>query len=65
MLVSKAARFIQGIAYSVPEEVKAAGFDIDADELGSIVENHNVKKLKGHGGVEALPISFPQHPLQQ
>ncbi|KAG9135306.1 hypothetical protein Leryth_015207 [Lithospermum erythrorhizon] len=55
LLVSKAALgFIQGIAYSVPEEVKAAGFDIDADELGSIVENHNVKKLKGHGGVEGI-----------
>ena len=40
--------------YSVPEEVKAAGFQICADELGSIVEGHDVKKLKGHGGVDGI-----------
>ncbi|KAF1874105.1 hypothetical protein Lal_00041549, partial [Lupinus albus] len=49
VLVSKAAfQFIEG---NVPEEVKAAGFQIYADELGSIVEGHDVKKLKFHGGV--------------
>ncbi|KAG2242460.1 hypothetical protein Bca52824_095699 [Brassica carinata] len=58
VLVSKAAfQFISGVApsdYTVPEEVKAAGFDICADELGSIVESHDVKKLKFHGGVDGL-----------
>ncbi|KAG9440433.1 hypothetical protein H6P81_020598 [Aristolochia fimbriata] len=58
VLVSKAAlQFIHGIVpseYSVPEEVKTAGFQICADELGSIVEGHDVKKLKHHGGVEGL-----------
>lgn len=40
--------------YTVPEEVKAAGFRICADELGSIVEGHEVKKLKVHGGVDGI-----------
>ncbi|KAI8017152.1 Calcium-transporting ATPase 2, plasma membrane-type [Camellia lanceoleosa] len=58
VLVSKAAfQFIQGVQvsdYVVPEEVKAAGFDICADELGSIVEGHDLKKLKFHGGVAGV-----------
>ncbi|XP_024975406.1 calcium-transporting ATPase 2, plasma membrane-type-like isoform X6 [Cynara cardunculus var. scolymus] len=58
VLVSKAAfQFIQGAHtgdYKVPEEVKAAGFDICADEAGSLVEGHDLKKLKFHGGVEGL-----------
>ncbi|KAI8550078.1 hypothetical protein RHMOL_Rhmol06G0076200 [Rhododendron molle] len=55
VLVSQAAlQFIQGITYTVPEEVKSAGFDICANELGSIVEGHNVKKLRDHGGVEGI-----------
>ncbi|KAH0912807.1 hypothetical protein HID58_036128 [Brassica napus] len=58
VLVSKAAfQFISGVSpsdYTVPEEVKAAGYDICADELGSIVESHDVKKLKFHGGVDGL-----------
>ncbi|KAJ4823335.1 Calcium-transporting ATPase 2, plasma membrane-type [Turnera subulata] len=58
VLVSKAAfQFIQGVSpsdYTVPEEVKAAGFDICAEELGSIVEGHDVKKLKFHGGVKGI-----------
>ncbi|XP_010417052.1 PREDICTED: putative calcium-transporting ATPase 7, plasma membrane-type [Camelina sativa] len=58
VLVSKAAfQFISGVSpsdYKVPEEVKAAGFEICADELGSIVEGHDVKKLKFHGGVDGL-----------
>ncbi|KAF6139054.1 hypothetical protein GIB67_010780 [Kingdonia uniflora] len=59
VLVSKAAlQFIHGITlrseYVVPEEVKAAGFEIDADELGSVVEGHDIKKLKVHGGVEGI-----------
>ena len=40
--------------YVVPEEVKAGGFEICADELGSIVEGHDVKKLKFHGGVDGI-----------
>ncbi|ESW27828.1 hypothetical protein PHAVU_003G235500 [Phaseolus vulgaris] len=58
VLVSKAAfQFIQGVQpsdYVVPEEVKAAGFQICADEMGSIVEGHDVKKLKFHGGVTGI-----------
>ncbi|XP_058217659.1 calcium-transporting ATPase 1-like [Rhododendron vialii] len=55
VLVSQAAlQFIQGITYTVPEEVKSAGFDICANELGSIVEGHNVRKLRDHGGVEGI-----------
>ncbi|KAL5556801.1 hypothetical protein UlMin_039037 [Ulmus minor] len=58
VLVSKAAfQFVQGVQpsdYTVPEEVKAAGFQICADELGSIVEGHDVKKLKFHGGLDGI-----------
>ncbi|KAK3020763.1 hypothetical protein RJ639_047891 [Escallonia herrerae] len=55
VLVSQAAlQFIHGITYNVPEEVKAAGFKICADELGSIVEGHNAKKLRAHDGVEGI-----------
>ncbi|GLT46800.1 hypothetical protein SLA2020_205300 [Shorea laevis] len=58
VLVSKAAfQFIQGVQpsdYTVPDEVKAAGFQICADELGSIVECRDVKKLKFHGGVAGI-----------
>ncbi|CAN1324598.1 Calcium-transporting ATPase 2, plasma membrane-type [Linum perenne] len=58
VLVSKAAfQFINSVPpsdYSLPPEVKAAGFDICADELGSIVEGHDVKKLRFHGGVSGI-----------
>ncbi|RDX93615.1 Calcium-transporting ATPase 2, plasma membrane-type, partial [Mucuna pruriens] len=58
VLVSKAAfQFIQGVQpsdYVVPDEVKAAGFQICADELESIVEGHDVKKLKFHRGVNGI-----------
>lgn len=40
--------------YNVPEEVKAAGFQVCAEELGSITEGHDVKKLKFHGGVTGI-----------
>ncbi|CAI0393430.1 unnamed protein product [Linum tenue] len=40
--------------YIVPQEVKQAGFQICAEELGSIVEGHDVKKLKIHDGVEGI-----------
>jgi len=45
---------VQPSDYVVPEEVKAAGFQICADEMGSIVEGHDVKKLKFHGGVTGI-----------
>ncbi|XP_008354719.2 calcium-transporting ATPase 2, plasma membrane-type-like [Malus domestica] len=58
VLVSKAAfQFIQGVQpsdYVVPKEVTDAGFHICADELGSIVEGHDVKKLKFHGGISGI-----------
>ncbi|XP_044498781.1 calcium-transporting ATPase 2, plasma membrane-type-like [Mangifera indica] len=58
VLVSKAAiQFTLGVPtsdYTVPEEVKAAGFQVCADELGSIVEGHDVKKLKFHNGVSGI-----------
>ncbi|KAJ6844903.1 calcium-transporting ATPase 1, plasma membrane-type-like [Iris pallida] len=59
VLVSKAAlQFIHGIPprseYVAPAEVKAAGFQICANELGSIVEGHDMKKLKVHGGIDGI-----------
>ncbi|XP_059460030.1 calcium-transporting ATPase 1 [Corylus avellana] len=59
VLVSQAAlQFINGLnlssEYTEPVEVKAAGFEICADELASIVEGHDGKKLKVHGGVEGI-----------
>ncbi|EEF37096.1 cation-transporting atpase plant, putative [Ricinus communis] len=58
VLVSKAAfQYIQGLSpseYTAPEEVEAAGFKICADELVSIVEGLDVKKLKFHGGVNGI-----------
>ncbi|KAJ8773238.1 hypothetical protein K2173_028415 [Erythroxylum novogranatense] len=54
-LVTKAAlQFIQGSDYNPPEEVKAAGFEICAEELGSIVERYDLKKLRIHGGVKGI-----------
>ncbi|XP_057852150.1 calcium-transporting ATPase 10, plasma membrane-type [Cryptomeria japonica] len=60
LLVSKAAlQFIDaGLSgstdYEVPEEVKACGFGISADELASMVEDHSLKKLRAHGGIEGI-----------
>ncbi|KAI3669759.1 hypothetical protein L6452_41146 [Arctium lappa] len=58
VLVSKAAlQFQQGAEasdHTIPDEIKAAGFGISADEAGSIVENHDSKRLKSHGGVDGL-----------
>lgn len=45
---------VQPSDYTVPEEVKAAGFGICGEELGSIVEGHNLKKLNDHGGVPGI-----------
>ncbi|KAJ0708073.1 putative P-type Ca(2+) transporter [Helianthus annuus] len=38
----------------VPEEFKASGFGISADDAGSIVEGRNPEKLTLHGGIEGL-----------
>ncbi|XP_047970411.1 calcium-transporting ATPase 2, plasma membrane-type-like [Salvia hispanica] len=58
VLVSRAAfEFIKGAKisnYTIPDEVEAAGFKICAGELGSIVEGHDLKKLRLHGGVAGL-----------
>jgi len=63
VLVSQAAlQFINGLTfsseYNVPTEVKAAGFEIDADELASIVEGRDVKKLNIHGEVEGIAVKL-------
>ncbi|XP_057784460.1 calcium-transporting ATPase 2, plasma membrane-type-like isoform X1 [Salvia miltiorrhiza] len=60
ILVSKAAfQFLQGMQpsdddYTVPQQVQDAGFQICAEELESIVEGHDLKKLKLHGGVTGV-----------
>ncbi|KAK4262403.1 hypothetical protein QN277_027968 [Acacia crassicarpa] len=58
ILVSKAAiHFTQGVSpsdYVVPEDVNAEGFQICAEELGSIVDGRDIKKLQYHGGVNGL-----------
>ncbi|XP_022843778.1 calcium-transporting ATPase 2, plasma membrane-type-like [Olea europaea var. sylvestris] len=58
VIVSKAAlQFIEGVKpsdYTVPKNVQEAGFQICADELGAIVEGHDVKKLEFHGGVSGI-----------
>ncbi|RCV31728.1 hypothetical protein SETIT_6G201400v2 [Setaria italica] len=59
VLVSKAAlQFIHGLPpqadYAVPAAVAAAGFGVCAEELSSVVESHDVKRLKSHGGVEGV-----------
>ncbi|XP_051127090.1 calcium-transporting ATPase 2, plasma membrane-type-like [Andrographis paniculata] len=45
---------MQSSDYTLPEEVRAAGYQICADELESIVEGHDMKKLKLHGGVKQI-----------
>ncbi|XP_022023872.1 putative calcium-transporting ATPase 7, plasma membrane-type [Helianthus annuus] len=60
VLVSKVAfRHLSGVEASsshmmVPEEFKASGFSISANDAGSIVEGHNPEKLTLHGGIEGL-----------
>ncbi|XP_057838316.2 calcium-transporting ATPase 2, plasma membrane-type isoform X3 [Cryptomeria japonica] len=60
LLVSKAAfHFIDAgqlspYTYNVPDDVKSAGFGIDADELASIVDGHDIKKLRFHARVEGI-----------
>ncbi|KAK6125321.1 hypothetical protein DH2020_040937 [Rehmannia glutinosa] len=48
--------------YTVPEEVQAAGFQICADELESIVEGHDLKKLKFHGGALGIAEKLATDP---
>ncbi|PAN36056.1 hypothetical protein PAHAL_6G254800 [Panicum hallii] len=59
VLVSKAAlQFIHGLPpqadYTVPADVAAAGFGVCAEEISSVVESHDIKRLKTHGGVEGV-----------
>ncbi|KAL9992562.1 putative P-type Ca(2+) transporter [Helianthus debilis subsp. tardiflorus] len=59
VLVSKVAfRLLNGVESSshmmVPDEFKAGGFGISADDAGSIVEGRNPEKLTLHGGIEGL-----------
>ncbi|CAH2058510.1 unnamed protein product [Thlaspi arvense] len=56
--VQKAAlQFIDAVArpqYKLTDEVREAGFSIEADELASMVRNHDTKSLSNNGGVEEL-----------
>lgn len=58
VLVSKAAfqfaKFAEPSDHTLPDEFKAAGFDISADEAGAVVEDHDPEKLQFHGGVDGL-----------
>ncbi|RLM62173.1 calcium-transporting ATPase 2, plasma membrane-type [Panicum miliaceum] len=59
VLVSKAAlQFIHAMShiadYTVPADVAAAGFGVCAEEMSSVVESHDIKRLKTHGGVEGV-----------
>ncbi|MFS7973797.1 putative P-type Ca(2+) transporter [Helianthus anomalus] len=58
VLVSKAAFHLRNCAeassHTVPEEFKANGFGISADDACFIVESHNPEKLTLHGGVDGL-----------
>ncbi|KAG8062755.1 hypothetical protein GUJ93_ZPchr0003g17325 [Zizania palustris] len=40
--------------YVVPGDVEAAGFQIDADELSSIVESRDIKKFTVHGELDVI-----------
>ncbi|KAJ7940980.1 Calcium-transporting ATPase, partial [Quillaja saponaria] len=40
--------------YKLSEDAREAGFDIDPDEIASIVRSHDFKSLKIHGGAEAI-----------
>eukprot|EP00252_Welwitschia_mirabilis_P022523 TRINITY_DN6111_c0_g1_i1.p1 TRINITY_DN6111_c0_g1~~TRINITY_DN6111_c0_g1_i1.p1 ORF type:complete len:1037 (-),score=213.98 TRINITY_DN6111_c0_g1_i1:60-3170(-) len=60
LLVSKAAfHFIDAAQsttteHEVPKEIKACGFGISADELASLVESHDLKRLTAHHGIEGI-----------
>ena len=38
----------------MPADVAAAGFGVCAEEMSSVVESHDIKRLKAHGGVEGV-----------
>ncbi|KAK1645821.1 hypothetical protein QYE76_063626 [Lolium multiflorum] len=40
--------------YIVPEDIKATGFQIDADELTSIVESRDTERLAVHGQLDGI-----------
>ncbi|KDP33170.1 hypothetical protein JCGZ_13435 [Jatropha curcas] len=40
--------------YIIPAEVREAGFGICADELGTIVQGHDMKRLILHGGIDGI-----------
>ncbi|KAL1826600.1 hypothetical protein ACET3Z_005012 [Daucus carota] len=50
------AQQLQPSNYVVPEDVKASGYQIGADELGSVVEGRDQKKLIFHGGVPVCAL---------
>ncbi|KAJ0976132.1 hypothetical protein J5N97_018097 [Dioscorea zingiberensis] len=58
LYVQKAAlTFIEAVGkkdYELPIEAKSAGFDISPDELASVVNGHDIKSLKTHGGVDGI-----------
>ncbi|XP_044364579.1 calcium-transporting ATPase 3, plasma membrane-type isoform X1 [Triticum aestivum] len=45
---------LQSSQYVVPEDVRAAGFQIDADELTSIVESRDTERLTEHGQLDGI-----------
>ncbi|KAM3294001.1 hypothetical protein ACQJBY_037102 [Aegilops geniculata] len=45
---------LQSSRYVVPEDVRAAGFQIDADELTSIVESRDTERLTQHGQLDGI-----------
>ncbi|XP_022745023.1 putative calcium-transporting ATPase 11, plasma membrane-type [Durio zibethinus] len=58
LLVQKAALQFMDAAgpldYKLTNEVREANFEIEPDELNSIVHGHDIKRLKLHGGVEGI-----------
>lgn len=58
LYVQKAAlHFIEAghrIEYNLSEEVRQAGYEIEPDELASIVRAHDIKGLEFNGGAEGL-----------
>ncbi|EMS61094.1 Calcium-transporting ATPase 2, plasma membrane-type [Triticum urartu] len=45
---------LQSSQYVVPEDVRAAGFQIDADELTSIVKSRDTERLTEHGQLDGI-----------
>ncbi|KAI3726355.1 hypothetical protein L1987_66152 [Smallanthus sonchifolius] len=58
VLVSKVAIHLlngaEASSHVVPDEFKANGFGVNADDAGAIVEGHDPEKLKLYGGVDGL-----------